>query len=113
MVIPRLGSCQVNSWTDNLYLGQNESGIALAEEYCGPTATSDASCDLRTAFLYASSLIGGDVEILVNMQQEDLLVEQSTPIQVSGYVNSIKHLYLNPLAIPYCTPPQKLLVCIV
>lgn len=82
-----VGLLQVNAWADDLDLGaQNESVVALAEEYCGPDATTSTSCNLRTAFFYASSLIGSDVEIWVNAGQQELQMEQSASIQVSGYV---------------------------
>ena len=85
MICPRSDAGQVNSWVDDVYLSDhNESSLALAEEYCGPTATSDTTCTLRTAFLYASALVGSDVEILVNAT--DLILEQRARIEVSGYV---------------------------
>lgn len=80
-----LSMAQVDSSADDFYLGErNASMLALAEEYCGPDTTTDTSCNLRTAFFYATSLAGNDVEISVNVGQEDLSLEQSTPIQVSG-----------------------------
>lgn len=80
-----LFGAQVDSWIDDLDLrAQNESALALAEEYCGSQEAGNSSCNLRTAFLYASSLLGSEVEIFVNVGQQELLMEQSAAINVSG-----------------------------
>ena len=77
---------KVDSRADDLDLGaQNESVLALAEERCGPNDTNNSSCNLRTAFLYASSLVDSQVEILVNVGHQELQMEQSAAIQVFGY----------------------------
>lgn len=77
-------SSQVNLDTDVFNLAtRNESVLALAEEYCGPVTTGNSSCNLRTAFFYASSLVGNEVDIWVNVGR-DLVLEQRSAVQVSG-----------------------------
>jgi len=78
-------SAQVDSWLDDFDVGAlNESSLALAEEKCGSSHSSNSSCNLRTAFLYASSLVGSDVEIFVNVGQQEIFMEQGAAINISG-----------------------------
>ncbi|CAN0123695.1 unnamed protein product [Ectocarpus sp. 13 AM-2016] len=88
-LLARLSNAQqlieVGSWADDIDLGsQNATMLAVAEEHCGPTAADITTCNLRTAFFYASSLDGSDVEIFLNTTQHELEMAQSVSIQVSG-----------------------------